>query len=324
MEEKIKIYLAENTYNTIVKDIELFEILKKDGSLNVNKFLNKLVVNYLGTYEGDVSQNHKRLAEAILKHTNCDDITLETIIKEIDGRDSSTVRNKTDKVLSIKPTASSSGTIDYIQTHLLNDISLSGFFRNMLISYTTLPRNQRERIVFNANYELISKAIEDSKSIHIRLLGGKGYDVLPYALSSSNDELFNYLIAKNGSRIQSFRLSRIDSVVTQKNKFEMSNTDRNIVELINKYGVQYSFDREPETIVVRMSERGKTMYRRIYMNRPPYDRIDGDLYYFGCSRSQAKMYFTRLLNDAIIIEPRDLHDEMMEIISSSYRKYKNN
>ena len=50
MQEKIKIYLPNDIYQIILKDMELFEFYKKDGSLNRNEFLNKLITNYYEIY----------------------------------------------------------------------------------------------------------------------------------------------------------------------------------------------------------------------------------------------------------------------------------
>ena len=59
MQEKIKIYLPNDIYQIILKDMELFEFYKKDGSLNRNEFLNKLITNYYEIY----SLNNEKLLE---------------------------------------------------------------------------------------------------------------------------------------------------------------------------------------------------------------------------------------------------------------------
>ena len=50
MEEKIRVNLSKRTYNLLMKDAENFEFFKKDGSLNKNALINRLIINYQNDY----------------------------------------------------------------------------------------------------------------------------------------------------------------------------------------------------------------------------------------------------------------------------------
>ena len=50
MTEKYKIYLPEEMKARLLNDAELFDFIKKDGSVNLNAFLKTLLVNYFDQY----------------------------------------------------------------------------------------------------------------------------------------------------------------------------------------------------------------------------------------------------------------------------------
>ena len=44
MTEKYKIYIPEDMKSRLMNDAELFEFMKKDGSINLNAFLKELLI----------------------------------------------------------------------------------------------------------------------------------------------------------------------------------------------------------------------------------------------------------------------------------------
>ena len=50
MEEKIKISLAKSTLELLQKDCLDFRVVKENGSVNFNAFINTLVANYYEQY----------------------------------------------------------------------------------------------------------------------------------------------------------------------------------------------------------------------------------------------------------------------------------
>ena len=50
MTEKYKIYVPEEMRARLMNDAELFDFLKKDGSVNLNAFLKELLINYFDEY----------------------------------------------------------------------------------------------------------------------------------------------------------------------------------------------------------------------------------------------------------------------------------
>lgn len=92
---------------------------------------------------------------------------------------------------------------------------------------------------------------------------------------------------------------------------------------MEEQGPQYSYEiKKPNRqIKVYLTDRGKQMYKSIYLHRPKYSKIDGDFYYFDCSSQQAYQYFSRLGRNAIIVEPSDLTSEMNQYYAMANKAY---
>ena len=129
MEEKIKIYIPESVNNILLKDMELFEFFKKDGSLNRNEFYNTLIVNYYEQYEENQSAIFSHIKDSIserssIKEQDVSDIAAD-ILQYVDVRTFQLDRQKFDVSISIKPTRRSSDDIGYIQNCLLGNSTRS-------------------------------------------------------------------------------------------------------------------------------------------------------------------------------------------------------
>ena len=218
MQEKIKIYLPNDIYQIILKDMELFEFYKKGGSLNRNEFLNKLITNYYEIY----SLNNEKVLESIkqkLFNSDMDENAVEdmalSILYSLDFNHLELNHKRNNVTISMKPTKDTSFIFDYISDNLLNGTTLSGYLRSLISSYVHMPQDKRERILFKDNYELIDKAIQNNKKIYFVI---KRYDketrhiVSPFAIENSKEELFNYLLADKDSVPMSFRISRIKNL----------------------------------------------------------------------------------------------------------------
>ncbi|MDO4499878.1 MAG: WYL domain-containing protein [Erysipelotrichaceae bacterium] len=327
MEEKIKIYIPNDVYQTLLKDMELFEFYKNDHSLNKNEFLNKLIVNYHSSYAESNSKIYEHIKNNLkvlgmsdtIASSNASSITEFTTKQALDLDN-----KKLDVVISMKPTKFSSRTFDYVESFLLNGSSMSGWLRNLLASYVRLPQDKREKIIFKENFDAINEALEKNKMLYfvVKNKNGKKHRVSPFALSSSKEELFNYLIAQEHGKPFSFRVSRISNITVLNEQCNVSKNCSTVFEKMVKYGPQftYSLD-ENEPIKIKLTERGKLMYERIYIHRPPYSEIDDNIYTFDCSTNQVTQYFQRFGRNAIILSPENIRNEMFNYYKDACNAY---
>ena len=329
MEEKIKIYIPESVNSILLKDMELFEFFKKDGSLNKNEFYNTLIVNYYEQYEENQSAIFSHIIDSIskrssLSETEAKDIASD-ILQYVDVRTYQLDKQKYDVSIAMKPTRKSSDDIDYIQNCLLGNSTLSNYFRNMFASYSLLPQDKREMIIFKENFELVKKAIEEDRKIYFTTSSNETpHIVSPYAIANSREELFNYLICQYKDFPYSFRISRIRQIKVLNESREFADQMIEVFDNMIKYGPQFSYEvKKPHVpIKVKLTERGEYMFRKMYLHRPQPYKIEDGIYYFDCSRMQAYQYFSRLGSNAIVLEPKDLTGDLHKFYSMAERRYR--
>ena len=328
MEEKIKIYVPKSVNDILLKDMERFEIFKKDASLNKNEFYNTLIMNYYEQYQEGQSKLFNYIKETISSNIDCSN-TLSSdvasmIVQYTDTNNFQLEERKLDVTLSMKPTSRSSATIDFIQNYYVKNMTLSAYFRNMFASYSLLPQDKRERIIFKNNFDLVEKAIEMDRKIYFTTTGNNnGHIGSPYMICNSKEELFNYLLTDYNSFPYSFRIGRIRNVEILNEPREFNERNMAIFEKMIKHGPQFSYDvkKDDEQIVVKLTDRGKRMYKSMYLHRPQYTKIDNDIYYFECSQQQAYQYFSRFGRHAIVIEPESLIEDLRKFYFSASRTY---
>ena len=328
MEEKIKIYISKDANDILLKDMELFEFYKKDNTLNKNDFINTLIMNYHETYQKKCTDLYNHIINELNEETNHIDTSYiaHHLVHTIESTNYHASNVKFDIPISIKPTKRSSKTINYIQQCYLEGTTISNYFRNLFASYTSLPKDRRERIIFKEQCEKIEEAIQRKCKIYFTTVHNPEKHIAsPFALSRSKEELFNYLLAEYKNRPFSFRLSRINQVVILNEASSFSTSNLTFLEKMKKYGPQFAYEKETE-ICVRLTDRGKEMFKKMYLHRPTPICIEDDCYYFDCSRNQITQYFFRFGKYAFVESPKDIAEEMLtryQAAARTYRKYLN-
>ena len=179
MTEKYKIYIPEDMKSRLLNDAELFEFYKNDGSLNLNAFLKELLINYFDEYR----ERKEQLLNTILKDLG--------EFPTISGKDAETIADKiintymkSDKYRSDRSTAItltvSGRSLDVmlaIENNLLTDISLSQYINDLLSSYLSIARHDREKIIFRDTFEELTEAI-------------RNHNIITFASTSAPDLVF--------------------------------------------------------------------------------------------------------------------------------------
>ncbi len=319
MEEKIKIYISEKVLRILDKDAELFEFYKKNGGINRNAFLNTLILHYDDLFR-QKQQKRTEHTEKLLREHGCPDRELAVLLSRVPEADK-TEAGKLNTVISLKPTRASADLIRFIQ-FAPQDSTASGYFRQMFSSYVSMPRDEREKIIFKDQYELIRKAIREGREISFVRTGRlqKVYTVSPYLIASAKEELFNYVLCSLDGSPATFRLSRIAKVIfTGRPSLISSETEHFLKETAEK-GPQFVIT-EDQDICVRLSRRGQSLFRSMYLHRPVPEEVRDDLYYFRCSENQILQYFSRFGKDAVILSPAALKEKMKRYYKEGLQAY---
>ena len=325
MEEKIKITLAKQTLELLKKDCEDFKILKQNGEINFNNFINLLIDNYYEQFTAKEESLHDDINSAI---TIVPDYYKEKVFGEVVKLFSKQSYPITDKhgstTFSFKPTKVSEKAISYINQIILKDESISSFYRRMFTAYSKATKTEREKIIHKGNYEILKKAIKKNVQVCI-VLNSK--DVLStcsiFTIAASKDELFNYILVYNGKQNYTLRLASIHSVSILSTKASMPKENQMLFERQVACAAQYPmYNTDNEPIKVQLSEKGKKLFNKIYLYRPTPVSIEGDIYTFNCSANQLLYYFERFGDSALILSPKRLGIFMRNYYYFALKKYK--
>ena len=324
MTEKYKIYLSEDTKTRLATDAELFEFTRENGTVNLNGFLKELIVNYFDQYRSD---NEELLGNVLGELTS---------VKALKPKDANTLADRIIRtyinnkeqlpgkgaVITLTVSGASYNIIKIIENNLLKDNSLSGYMKDMFLSYLSIPRSKREEIIFKDSYSTINKAISEGRLLSFT---SRGHDhkviVEPYLIATSKEEQFSYLLChdQRQKKNRSFRISRLSNVFVTSHTFTK---DKKVEDELIRKGARSPYSMSEDIhAVVQMTERGRQMYTMIVKNRPYVTYIDGDLYHFDWPEMQLEDYFRRFGKDAVVISPKSLRSKLRNYYSRALEAY---
>ena len=323
MEEKIKISVPETVLEALRKDCADFKLLKANGERNFNLFINTLVANFYEEFCAAEMKLRERVEEAIaaVPERYKGEVAAKVLkLYAVGNRE----RSGKSSVFAFKPTKLSEYAVEYIERVALKDESLSSFYRRMLTAYSEKHKNQRERIIHRENYEKLCEAMKNGVAVSMVIADEEtSRRASVYAVAEGKDELFNYVLAYNGKNNTTCRLASVKSVFLLTERAEIPKSNAELFEKQIKYGAQYPFyNTDGKPIKVQLTEKGKALFRKIYLYRPEPVRIEGDVYTFECSANQLIYYFQRFGENAIIISPGKLGVFMRNYYYFALKKYR--
>lgn len=328
MTEKYKIYLPEEMKARLLNDAELFDFIKKDGSVNLNAFLKTLLVNYFDQYR----QTKANLLDTILSDLSA--------FSSISSEDANAIAGKIINTYvyysEFKPgrnaaiTLTVSGTslevMRTIENNMLTQVSLSQYINDLFSAYLAISRKDREKIIFKDTFNQLNSAINKNSIITFSSTSAPEFvfTIRPYLIASSKDEQCNYLLCTDNSSglPRTFRISRIRSVYISSNKFT---PDEDI-----KCELQEIAIRSPQTAAksveakVRLTNRGIKNFHVVTKNRPDVLRKEGNTFYFNWPKKQLEDYFKRFGKDALILAPKESHQAMRSFYKKAFDVYSKN
>ena len=309
MQEKIKVSVPLSVYELLRRDAENFLIVKPNGEPNLNALVNTLIVNFCEEFVAAEEAARERIRAALSSvPERYAAHALEDVMHALHETERDEGEGGRCVSLSFKPTRASEGTVLYIERVLLRNESLSSFYRRMFVDYTKRTRTVREQLIHRENYEILRQAVSRSRRVCLSSAGGYVHEAASvYAVAPAKDELYNYVLFHSGGENRTVRLAKIRTVTLLPDPAEIPAESAALFSRQIECGAQYPIaptDNEP--IRVRLTERGRELYRRIYLNRPTPIAIEGDEYIFHCSANQALYYFERFGSEALVLTPRSL------------------
>ena len=326
MDEKIKISLPKATLDLLKKDCEDFKIVKPNGTPNMNQFINTLLVNFYEEFTAGEEELHEGIKKALFSVPEVyKRSAFDELVKVIAKRQSHPTPVKESATLSFKPTKESERAVCYIETVALKNEAISSFYRRLFIAYSQKTKNERERIIFKDTCELLEKAIKKGVLVCITLKSNDRIfeDMSVYSVSAAKDELFNYVLCYSRKNNHTLRLASIKEVYLLPHKSSIPPENSEMFKRQIECGAQYPFYPSDDTpIKVELTEKGKELFKKIYLYRPTPVSIDGNIYTFDCSANQLLYYFERFGENALILSPKKLGIFMRNYYHYALKKYR--
>lgn len=325
MSEKIKISLGKDTLEVLKKDCEDFRFAKKDGTPNLNAFINTLIVNYYETFTANEEHLNDEIRNALsILPDHYKNKVLQNVVGLFARQNYPVTDKHNSTTFSFKPTKASEKAVTFIGQSVSPCESLSSFYRRMFVAYTKITKNEREKILHKENYELLQKAIRKGVQTCIVLQSDDLLrNVSVYSVAPAKDELFNYVLLYNGKSNVTLRLASVRSVSLLSAKAEIPEKNQALFARQIACAAQYPmYSTDDEPIKVQLTERGKKMFRKVYLYRPTPVSIDGDVYTFDCSANQLLHYFERFGDSALILSPKRLGIFMRDYYHFALKKYR--
>ncbi|MBQ3438232.1 MAG: WYL domain-containing protein [Fusobacterium sp.] len=267
MMKKIKVTVPKNIYDIVKNDIN-------DFKLSNNYFMNYIFSNLKDTYEEYYTSNNEILNFSKEKKNIQFNLNKENSLIYYD-----VLRDK----------------------KVLNE---SEFMRNLLIKYSTNPKNIRELFVFKEVVERINLAISDKKNVSITFNDDRKVIITPYYIGSSELEIANYIFCYDmqEKKYKNYKLSNLKQAYTLS---ELGNWEEE--DYIKKTITNFDpFLSQGRKIRVELTEEGIRLLKTSKVNRPKIISEEENIFEFECSQEQAKKYFSPFLDEALILEPIEL------------------
>ncbi len=306
---KIKVNLDKRKYEMLLNDMKLFKIIKNDGSVNKNKFINILFENYYIDYIEETNSIISKTKKLMQKY-NYDNYNfaneLALILYDYNN-------NSCDIYYNESLTFYLSEENEFIFNTLNNNLGASGFFRKLINRYLEYPQYKREQIIFKKIINPINEAISNNELIKIKLETSE-IIIKPYKIGTSKEEIYTYLLGIVKNNPVSLHILKIKHVLSLKTNFKFIEDEICNLNLINKLGIQFPFKNICKA-EIKLTPDGVKLFDSKYLNRPEPVNIIGNIFYFECSFDQLFNYFLTFDNKMEILAPINLKE-------SIYKKYK--
>ena len=205
-------------------------------------------------------------------------------------------------------------------------------------AYSNLAIKDREKCLFADNYEVIENAISNRKCITVNISAQDGIKTLqikPYKILADIFTEYYYLVGYSREqhneefKIATFRVSRLNNPKKCRGDYLTQNEIIALEQRLENVSPAYLQNKAVEIKVI-VTEAGEEKYFRILRNRPNAIKKetlrdkDSDYtvkYTFFGSEFQIANYFHQFGADAVITEPRELHDEQKEWYFNAVKAY---
>ena len=200
-----------------------------------------------------------------------------------------------------------------------NDVEIEAeFFRELFEKYCSKFKYIRELFIFQDTVKNILEAIKEKKKLKLKY-GSKLTTVEPYFIKrdEQGDENFLFCYCETEKTYYNYKLKDLEVISILEDKIK--GKDKKYIENVRK-----NFDPflgNGNFIKVKLTELGMKMIKGLTNYRPKLIEKNEDIYTFEASNENAKLYFRQFSKEAIILEPKELREEMKKDFLEALKNY---
>lgn len=311
---KIKVNLDKKSYDTLLDDMKSFNIVKKDGTINKNKFINLLFQNYYSEYINETEQIAKNTIKLMKKYElDCNNFAQELAFELYDYKHKS-IDTYYNESLTFYLTEENEFIFDTLNS-TLGHMGASAYFRKLIYRYLEHPQFKREEIIYKHILIPIYEAIDNHQFVKIKLENSY-ITMKPYKIGTSKEEIYTYLLGLSNGNPSSLHILKIKAVLILPNDFEFTKEEKILLEEIYELGIQFPFRKKCDAEII-LDDSGIKLFRSKYLHRPKPVKIEGNHYFFSCSFDQLLNYFIAFGGKIKIVSP----EYLAKSIYKSYKSY---
>lgn len=192
------------------------------------------------------------------------------------------------------------------------------FFRELFEKYCSKFKYIRELFVFQDTVKQILEAVKERKKLKLKY-GNKLTTVEPYFIKrdEQGDENFLFCYCETEKKYHNYKLKDLEVISILEDKIK--GKDKKYIESVRK-----NFDPflgNGNFIKVKLTEEGMKMFKGLTNYRPKLIGKDEDIYIFETSNENAKLYFRQFSKEAVILEPKELREEMKKDFLEALSNY---
>ena len=347
-EQKQRVNLSLHAQEILEADREQFA-----PHLTKNGFFNELLYRFAPQAGASISQTLERRRQTILLQLENLKIQKKKLDPETAEAVTEALLSPVRKELEMKAASYPKGTSVLFRLSNRNSVLFydpdwpdAAFYRNkparymkaLIEEYASHTQYQREAFYFNEWISHAEAAAAAGKLLRITTQNPRGeetsWDLRVYGILPNEAGIFHYLVGrcvlkgglKSEENIASFRLSRLVDVRILSSSGirsgSLSSSEKKEIEEKIAHGRVQFLIGEKQECVVRLTQKGKQMYKAIQYMKPLPSEIDEDgNYHFECSTYQILQYFYRFGGQAQVLQPQSLRELLREEYRKAYEAY---
>lgn len=330
-EQKIRISLSEHAMTVMKEDMEVF-LVKQPAT-----FINTVFSNFRDDAFSSLSAYLERKRSEysrIFEKSELSDSDIEAAIKCLLTEDKLNLEAQIRNFLRDKAASNifhlNKDNLEYLlsdecPSDKIYNNKASSYVKCVIEEYTSKPFIERVRIFKKDVYEAVERAYKLREVLEITVAiddkKTQTFLVHPYKIISDPLHTQDYLAcftrqkgeSPKQKRIASFAMARLTTPKILKQEAFISRADKTLLEKsISQLSAAFLLG-EPEKIEIRLTEKGKQIYRNKLHLRPVKDKVAStdDVYVFYCSEMQAYNYFFAFGQEAEILSPVSLRQRFI-------------